>query len=186
MVPWVGPGRASTSTATWLLPYWLCNRSNSPTFTVTTNIASGDRAGVSYLNDRATVLVALLSFVLLYSIVTYSGWLQGVELLWWSDMAWTIRSLAAGLKCLHTARLQKRRNRRQAWLAFGVAALLWFTGMLVWDYLELVRSVVTPYPSLADYFYIALAPAFVLGILLYREDTSTRYVTLVQGEGAMR
>lgn len=146
----------------------------------TTNSASGNQARISYLNYRATVLVALGGFVLLYSFVTYSGLLQGVALLWWSDMAWTISSLAAGLKCLHTARLQKRPNRRRAWLAFGVAALLWFTGMLVWDYLELVRSVVTPYPSLADYFYLALAPVFVLGIFFYREDTSTRYVTLVQ------
>ena len=48
----------------------------------TTNGASGEQARISYLNHRATVLVALSGFVVLYCFVTYSGLLQGVALLW--------------------------------------------------------------------------------------------------------
>jgi signal transduction histidine kinase len=132
------------------------------------------------LSHRPAVLTTLGVFILVYSMVTYGGLLDSVALIWWSDMAWTVISLAAGLKCLHTAARQRQRNQRRAWIAFGLAALLWFTGMIVWDYLELVRAVVTPYPSLADYFYLALAPAFVVGIFFYREGTPSRYVTLVQ------
>jgi signal transduction histidine kinase len=129
---------------------------------------------------RPAVLTALGALVLVYSIVTYGGLLDGIALIWWSDLTWTMISLAAGLKSLHTAARQRKPNQRRAWIAFGVAALLWCAGMIVWDYLELVRSVVTPYPSLADYFYLALAPAFVVGIFFYREGTPSRYVTLVQ------
>ncbi len=124
--------------------------------------------------------MVLGAYVVIYACVTYSGLLEGLALLWWSDVAWTLISFAAAAKCLHTASLQQQRNRRRAWLAFGSAALSWFIGMLIWDYLELVRAVVTPYPSPADYFYLALAPLFVLGIFFYREDTPTRYVTLTQ------
>jgi hypothetical protein len=124
--------------------------------------------------------MVLGAYVVIYASVTYSGLLEGLALIWWSDVAWTLISFAAAAKCLHTASLQQHRNRRRAWLAFGSAALSWFIGMLIWDYLELVRAVVTPYPSPADYFYLAMAPLFALGIFFYREDTPTRYVTLTQ------
>jgi len=126
------------------------------------------------------VLTVLGLFVLVYAIGNYGGLLDGVALLGWSDAAWTLIALAAGLKCLHTAAHRPQPGQRRAWVAFGVGALLWFTGMLIWDYQELVRGVVTPYPSPADYFFLALGPAFVIGIFCYRETTPSRYMTLVQ------
>jgi len=129
---------------------------------------------------RPVVLGALGTFILVYTIGNYSGLLGGAALLWWSDMAWTLISLAAGLKCLHTASLQAHPHQRRAWMAFGIGALMWFTGMLVWDYLELVREVVTPFPSPADYFFLALAPCFVVGVSCYRERTTSRYMTLAR------
>ena len=126
------------------------------------------------------MLTVLGLFVLVYAIGNYGGLLDGAALLGWSDATWTLIALAAGLKCLHTAVHRPQPCQRWAWLAFGVGALLWFTGMLIWDYQELVRGVVTPYPSPADYFFLALAPAFVIGIFCYRESTPSRYMTLVQ------
>ena len=129
---------------------------------------------------KRTVLLVLGLFILAYAIGNYGGPLDGVARLWWSDAAWTLISLAAGLKCLHTAAHLSQPCQRQAWVACGIGALLWFTGMLIWDYQELVLGLVTPYPSLADYFFLALGPAFVFGIFCYREGTPSRYMTLVQ------
>jgi len=126
------------------------------------------------------VLTVLGLFVLAYAIGNYGGLLDGAALLGWSDATWTLIALAAGLKCLHTAAHRPQRCQRWAWVAFGVGALLWFTGMLIWDYQELVLGIVTPYPSPADYFFLALAPAFVIGIFCYRESTPSRYMTLAQ------
>lgn len=126
------------------------------------------------------MLTVLGLFILVYAIGNYGGLFDGVAQLWWSDAAWTLISLAAGLKCLHTAVQRPQGCQRRAWVAFGVGALLWFTGMLIWDYQELVLAVVTPYPSLADYFFLALGPAFVIGVFCYREGTPSRYMTLVQ------
>lgn len=126
------------------------------------------------------MLTVLGLLILVYAIGNYGGLLDGAALLAWSDATWTLIALAAGLKCLHTAAHRPQRCQRWAWVAFGVGALLWFTGMLIWDYQELVLGVVTPYPSPADYFFLALAPAFVIGIFCYRETTPSRYMTLAQ------
>ncbi len=83
---------------------------------------------------KRTVLLVLGLFILAYAIGNYGGPLDGVARLWWSDAAWTLISLAAGLKCLHTAAHLSQPCQRQAWVACGIGALLWFTGMLIWDY----------------------------------------------------
>jgi signal transduction histidine kinase len=126
------------------------------------------------------VRVALTAYVVVYAAVTYSGMLEGVALLWWSDMAWTIISLAAGIKCIQTARSQRRPGESRAWYAFGVAALLWFCGMLVWDYMELVGGMATPYPSVADLLFTGFALAFMVGIFHYRDTRSARYTGYIQ------
>lgn len=129
---------------------------------------------------RLITAIALALYVGVYAVVTYSGVLEGVALLWWSDMAWTVISLAAALKCWHTARLQAKANVRHAWYAFSIAALFWFLGMLVWDYMELVSGIITPYPSAADLFFTGFALSLVAGIFLYRDPHSMRFVNRIQ------
>ncbi len=119
-------------------------------------------------------------YVVVYVAVIYSGMLEGVALLWWSDVAWTVISLATGIKCVHTAHSQPQTNVRHAWYAFGIAALFWFMGMLVWDYMELVSGIITPYPSAADFLFTGFALSLVAGIFLYRDTHSMRFVNRIQ------
>ena len=130
--------------------------------------------------SRLVTAGLLATYVVVFAVGTYSGIMNGVALLWWTDMGWTIISLAAGLKCLHTARSLTKKNVRHAWYAYGIAALLWFLGMLVWDYMELVSGIITPYPSAADFFYTAFAPTMVVGMFLYRDTHPVRFVNRIQ------
>lgn len=52
---------------------------------------------------------------------------------------------------------------RRAWLAFGIALLLWFVGSVGWALAYTGQSVV-PYPSFADIFWLAWYPLIGLGI----------------------
>src|SRR5574340_323232 len=55
--------------------------------------------------------------------------------------------------------------RPGAWIIIGVAVLLYAIGDSIWAYLELVRQQV-PFPSLADFFYLAYFPVFAAGVTL--------------------
>ncbi len=129
---------------------------------------------------RKTILAALVGANLLYALVAYSGVLVDRQSYWWTDGAWTLMSLLAAVKALHTASLVKEVQEKIAWRLFGLAAFVWFVGMLIWDNLELLRNVTTPYPSVADYFYLLFAPIFIAGTLYYRSEFRARYITLVQ------
>ena len=52
-----------------------------------------------------------------------------------------------------------------AWLTLAIARLFFTIGDAIWAYTELVLHE-SPFPSLADYFYLAFYPMFLLGILL--------------------
>ena len=52
-----------------------------------------------------------------------------------------------------------------AWGAIGLASLLFALGDIVWTILELVLKI-EPFPSIADGFYLAYYPAFLVGVIL--------------------
>ena len=100
-------------------------------------------------------------FVIIFAVGNYGLGFENWKIHWWADLAWTLASLASGLKCLHTAaRLQG--HLRKAWTCFGLGCLSWFLGMVVWDYLELVQHEITPFPALSDVGYMAFALFFIL------------------------
>ncbi|MDH3411241.1 MAG: hypothetical protein OEM98_02020, partial [Gammaproteobacteria bacterium] len=123
--------------------------------------------------------VAGLALVL-YSVLIYGGVLTGTAAYWCSDIFWTMFSLLAAIRCLVTARRQQVPHHRRAWTFFGLAALSWFIGMLLWDYQELIVGSYAPYPSVADYFFNGLAPFFIIGIFYYRSEKPTAAFTLKQ------
>ena len=120
------------------------------------------------------------TFVGVYALVTYSGWLGEIGAQWWSDTAWTLASLAAALKSLHTAYHQQKPNQRAAWLCYGLAALGWFIGMLIWDFHELAAGIAVPFPSAADGFFLSFAPLFVMGTVFFRLEVPNARFTLIQ------
>jgi diguanylate cyclase (GGDEF)-like protein/PAS domain S-box-containing protein len=127
----------------------------------------------------AILSIAGLTLVL-YSVLIYGGVLTGTAAYWCSDIAWTLFSLLAAIKCLVTARRQQVSHQRRAWAFFGLAALSWFIGMLLWDYQEPIVGNYSPYPSVADYFFNGLAPLFIVGIFYYRAEKPTAAFTLKQ------
>jgi hypothetical protein len=54
----------------------------------------------------------------------------------------------------------------KAWISFAVFSALWFTAEQVWMILELFYHQ-KPFPSIADFFYIAGYPAYFLFAILY-------------------
>ncbi len=56
--------------------------------------------------------------------------------------------------CLDSARRQRDRRQRRAWVLYGVGALSWGIGQCVFTWYELVAEVVVPVPSLADAAFI--------------------------------
>jgi signal transduction histidine kinase len=131
------------------------------------------------LRRRIAHLVCWM-FVGVYAAVTYSGLVDDVEAQWWTDAAWTLAALAAALKSLHTAYYQQKPNQRAAWVCYGLAAMSWFVGMLIWDYYELALGIVVPFPSPADAFFMCFAPIFVLGTVFFRLEVPNARFTLIQ------
>jgi len=57
-------------------------------------------------------------------------------------------------------------NHGKAWISFAVFSIMWFVAEQIWSVLELVYNQ-QPFPSLADFFYIAGYPAYFVFAILY-------------------
>ncbi|MEZ4232820.1 MAG: ATP-binding protein [Polyangiaceae bacterium] len=97
---------------------------------------------------------------------------------WWADIGWTLISLIAAAKCVDTALRQQRPHQRRAWWCFAVGCASWFLGMLVWDYYELVETVITPFPAVSDVFFVCLVPAFIAGFWFQKQSAPSVPLTL--------
>ncbi|MGD8570332.1 MAG: ATP-binding protein [Gammaproteobacteria bacterium] len=115
-----------------------------------------------------------------YLVGAYTGVLQDKAIRWWSDFFWTFASLAAGWRCLHTAKTRTLTHERRAWNLFGLAALSWFVGMLIWDYYEIIAGELVPFPSSADWFFLGYPVLFTAGLLYYRTQIPTRQYNMIQ------
>jgi signal transduction histidine kinase len=98
---------------------------------------------------------------------------------WWADMAWSLASLATGVRCILTAR-KLAGQYRKAWTFIGYACLAWFTGMLAWDYQELVLHRPIPFPGISDIGFLLFVPLLMTGMLYYRSVTPSVPLTIKQ------
>ncbi len=105
---------------------------------------------------------------------------SGIAVHYWADIGWTLIAGVAAWKCVQTARCARRVHIRNAWLWFGAGCASWFVGMLIWSWFELVRKVVTPFPTIAAAFFLAIVPAYVFGFLNYKSGEPSRDLTLKQ------
>ena len=103
---------------------------------VTTD-TSTDQAGIAVVDRRRLTLDGLVGFLMLFAIGNYLLPLGRLPTHWWSDVFWTVASLAAALKCFAASRAAAAPLRR-SWQLFALACFSWFVGMLIWDYQELV------------------------------------------------
>jgi signal transduction histidine kinase len=144
------------------------------------SLALPSDSNVSVRQQRLKLLAVISALLVVYLFGAYGGVLQDKYLSWWSDLAWTIASLAAGLRCLTTAKKRRLMHERKAWYFFGIAALSWFLGMLVWDYHEIIGGVLVPFPSMADWFFMGYPVAFTVGLLYYRTRAPTAHYNMIQ------
>ena len=98
----------------------------------------------------------------------------------WSDVWWTSSSLAAAVSCFITARRMTESHLRTAWMCFGLGALSWFFGMLIWDFDELGRGLDVPFPSIADALFDGIVPFFLAGTFCYKARQASANLTLRQ------
>ena len=80
-----------------------------------------------------------------------------------------LSQLAAALVLVLGAGLRARRasgRLRLSWLLVAIGAGGWAGGQAIWSYYELVRSVPTPFPSLADAGYLLLPTLALAGVLV--------------------
>jgi signal transduction histidine kinase len=126
------------------------------------------------------LLATIGGLLALYLWGAYSGILEDKALSWWSDFFWTLAAFGAGWRCLQTAKSRPMEHEQRAWRLFGLAALSWFAGMLIWDYHEVFGNTLVPFPGLSDWFFMGYAPFFILGLMYYRTQKPTRQYNMIQ------
>lgn len=125
------------------------------------------------------IFLALAAYVVVFAIGNYWLGFGQWTVHWWADIAWTVASLLTGIKCLRTAN-QVHGPYKRAWVLFGAACLSWFAGMLYWDYRELIRREITPFPAFSDIGYFLFAILLTLGMMSYRAEAAPASITLTQ------
>lgn len=81
-----------------------------------------------------------------------------------NDISEVIAAFVAALTCFLTSRRHVDAARR-GWAYLALGCLLWSMGQGVWTYFEIIRGVPTPFPSIADLFFLAFVP--LAGLALF-------------------
>jgi diguanylate cyclase (GGDEF)-like protein len=114
--------------------------------------------------------------------MTFS-WGGATVTLWLDDIGEFVAAfLAAGTCWLAAARHRSR--SRIAWRLIAASAFAWGAGEVAWSYLELLGGQAVPFPSLADFGFLAAVPLAVVGILAFPaapDRTSPLIRTILDG-----
>jgi diguanylate cyclase (GGDEF)-like protein len=127
--------------------------------------------GKSLLIGAFLLMAAILVVVVSFITSAHSEWSKTVFM----DTATTLVNLMAALTLFAAALASRHRSRRLviAWLILALAQFAYVLGDATWMVLEVFLHQ-EPFPSLADGFYIAYYPLFLLGILLLPAYRLTR------------
>lgn len=111
------------------------------------------------------IMLVLGAYTLLFFAWQIFGWGGPEHQALKSDLAFLPVSLAAGIITLRAANRPKLLPAaRRGWRLIGCSFLLYWAGDLFWFYFEIIRQV-DPFPSIADFFYLAQFPVLLWGIL---------------------
>lgn len=119
------------------------------------------------IEPRRALVVAIIGIVAAFFLVTQSPALPDTWRLWIVDLAWMAGAALAGARSLLTAS-RSQGDDRVAFLLFGLGGLSWAFGMVIWNYHELWRGQLTPFPSLADIGFLLAAPLYAVGLIAYQ------------------
>ena len=125
----------------------------------------------SLLIGAILLLAVILAVVVSFIASAQSEWSKTVFM----DSATTGVNLLAALALFAAALVSRHHSRRLmiAWLILALAQFAYMLGDAIWMVLEVFLHQ-EPFPSLADGFYIAYYPLFLLGILLLPAYRRTR------------
>ena len=129
------------------------------------------------MTRRTAVIAALVGYTLVFHAGNVVLRDRGTIVHLWADLGWTLSALIAAWMCWLTARKSPVAHVARAWRWIAAGCASWFVGMLIWDWLELVRREITPFPSVGDFFFLGLVPLVVVGFAHYRSEDSTHPVT---------
>ncbi len=124
---------------------------------------------ISYKNEPLISFktAVILAFIMVISFAVISILLRNESTirLIFSDLASPIIELLVIISLFYAAKRSAARGRREyiGWMLMTVAFLFYFFGDITWGILEIGLHQ-TPFPSVADFFYLSFYPLFALGI----------------------
>jgi signal transduction histidine kinase len=95
-----------------------------------------------------------------------------------------VTALAAGIACIQATRRRGgigrawTRAMRRAWWLIGLSALAMGLGDAIWMWYQVVMNVESPFPSVADFAYLASVPLLAAGVLAFPVAPSERAARL--------
>jgi diguanylate cyclase (GGDEF)-like protein len=140
--------------------------------------ASSSRAGWWRLTAAATGV-----FIAAFVAVLATDALGPTTYSWFDNLVQTAAPLAAAAACAVAAARHGSRVRL-AWALIGASAFSWGCGQAIWDWYELVRGVLVPFPSFADAGYLSAVPLALAGVLAFpvaHERTTSQVRNVLDG-----
>lgn len=119
------------------------------------------------IEPRRALVIAIVVILAAFFLATQSPALPQAWRVWIVDLAWMAGAALAGARSLLTAS-RSQGDDRVAFLLFGLGSLSWAFGMVIWNYHELWRGQLTPFPSLADIGFLLAAPLYAVGLIAYQ------------------
>lgn len=129
-------------------------------------------------NYRLSFLLIL--YLIVYTVFIFCNNFHVKTVTWITSLSWTFLSLLAAIQCFRASKLGNSVNLKNAWRYFGFAVAAWFIGMLIWGFYELLLNKPNPYPSVADLFFMAFGPLFIVGIVYISKTRNIRFTGLIQ------
>ena len=113
---------------------------------------------------RTIFVVAILTAVLLLSLQSNRQLLELVND-WLSPML-ALFAFGSALLTIATTGVRSGDRMSTAWGAYAMGVLMWFLAEVSWSVYPFLLGVLTPYPSLADFFGLAGYFPIIVGLLL--------------------
>ena len=127
---------------------------------------------------KQTQILSPLFAIFIFFSATHFLSLSQTTLLWLTDIAWTFAAAFTSWKCWQLSNKLTGQNKK-VWRLFSYANLSWLTGILIWDYSELYLQIVTPFPSISDFFFMLLPVLFIFALIKMHTNENTS-ITLIQ------